>query len=318
MDNARLQADISQLRDTFLMRLGAMQQQIEDLQKQVAELKEAKPSGGSSGGRWETTGETAHTITHLARGKDSKGTLFLLLWSGTTNFSISYYWLGETNKDEILAQIETLSGKKFTSLPWINDVRVEKDVLKAQMLPCNHFGMHQTIKVKGEKTKYFIDKFYAFDALPATPPPTAPATATPKAEPKPQPAAFDLSRKLLEAWKKYGIPEEKAKLALKGAKDDTVADMVLAYLGQVIVIDGDLFDKGFIVPMSADQRNALYEYGKATYDLTETEVKIIFRWFGEAKLQSDVGGNTDIGKLQMWQFEYAIDIAQDELKKSRM
>lgn len=314
MDNARLQADISQLRDTFLMRLGAMQQQIEDLQKQVAELKEAKPSGGSGGGRWETTGETAHTITHLARGKDSKGTLFLLLWSGTTNFSISYYWLGETNKDEILAQIETLSGKKFTSLPWVNDVRIEKDVLKAQMLPCIHFGMHQTIKVKGEKTKYFIDKFYAFDALPATPPQTAPAT--PKAEPKPQPVAFDLTRKLLEAWKKYGIPEEKAKLALKGAKDDTVADMVLAYLGQVIPIDGHLFDEGFIVPADTEHRAALYAYGNATYELTEKEVKIVFRWFSEAKLQSDVGGSMD--KLQMWQFEYAIDIAQDELKKSRM
>lgn len=307
--------DTNQTLIDILMQIGAMKQQIEDLQTKVAALESRSGGSGNqnAGGKWEKIGDSQHTITSIARAKSQKGDMFLLLWSKGAKFAISYYWWNDKDKkDEILKQIEELSGVAFGKMPWINDLKA--DNLQSLMAPCKEFILHQVIKERGEEgakqKKYFITGFSAPNQQ------TTPQTPPPAQQPKPAKPApgYNVDAKLLEAWKKYSIPEAKARLIMKDIVNEDELEEVMVYLAGRVMIDSDLYEKGFIVPARDADRSALYSYGKSMYGLDEAQVKKIFRWLGKAQLQKDVGGMS-IDDLPMWKLEYAIDLAHVDAKK---
>src|SRR5690348_13160227 len=96
--------------------------------------------------------------------------MLLMLWSKGAKFAISYYWWNDKDrKDELMAEIEGLSGVKFGAMPWIADM---KAVAVEQMMACQNFTMRQVKKEKGGKTKYFTE---GFAALGGTAPQPAPS-----------------------------------------------------------------------------------------------------------------------------------------------
>lgn len=306
----------------LILLIGELRGRLEVVEKRMAEL-EARPAtapayqNAGQGGKWETTGETSHTITHIARGKDSKGSLFLLLWNARGNFSVSFYWIGEKNKDEILARIEELSGVKFNTMPWINDVKAEN--IQAQMKPCKTFLFRQVIKVRdtdGKKKYFFKDVIPAegdtpSSSKPASTPAPAPQNAVPELT-----RQYDLNVKLLELWKKHGIPEGKARHITQDLLQVEDVDRLVDLLVEPITLNADFLQKGFYIPADEDDLAYLYNYGKRLYGLSVDQVKAILKWTANTKLRTDAHMPTGPGEFELWHFEYIIDLAHKDAKST--